>query len=126
MTQDERIKHLAKQGRCSNEIAHVLGMNVQTVRRKLRKMELLLTAAQPNRNLLPYGLTDASYKLRATLGQIIIDLMEKNNQPAVSSLTGLHRREIYNAMKHPFKHDWTLSQIERTLGCEGKSLNDIM
>ncbi len=125
MTQDERIRTLAEQGWLPVGIAQILGMNEHVVRRKLQELKIEPGFMHKKRDGLPYGMTSNSYKLRAQLGQIVAGLMDKYEQPAVSSLTGLNRQEITHAMKHPFDHDWKLSQMERVFDCEGKSINDI-
>jgi hypothetical protein len=123
MTQDEQIKLLAEQGFRPPRIASMIGMNANVVRQKLKDMKIEPGFIKQTK--IPYGLTRQSYKLRAQLGQIITDLSTKYEQGAVSSLTGLNRREISHAMRHPYSHDWKLSQIERTLDCEGLSIHDI-
>ena len=128
MNQDEQIRTLAEQGWVATTIAQVLGMSDVVVRRKLKEMGIDLAGlSHKTRNGLPYGMTTESYGLRAILGDILVNLVMKHKEPpeVVSSLTGLHRREISHAMKAPYTHDWKLSQIERTLKCEGKSINDI-
>jgi hypothetical protein len=126
MTQDDQIRRLAEQGWLPQSISEILGMNVEVVRRKLREMEVEPGFSLQEQNGLPYGMTAKSFQIRAALGQILVDLMEKHEQPTVSSLTGLNRGEISRAIKWPYRHDWKLSQVERTLDCGDKALKEIV
>ena len=38
----------------------------------------------------------------------------------IGEITGLNKRESFRAERRPFNHDWTLSQIERTLAYDRK------
>jgi len=96
------------------DIAVICGRHAVAVRRMLPK------GYQPKARLkTPYGLTDETAGLRARLGGIIAAMSEKGlTRERIGELTGLNKRESYRAERRPFAHDWTLSQIERTLSYE--------
>lgn len=68
---------------------------------------------------LPYGITEATNRLRANFGNELYKVTNPNNDfgyrnrhdaaPAV----GMNNREQIRAETKPFCHDWKLSQIER-------------
>lgn len=68
---------------------------------------------------LPYGLTDATARLRGRLGDHLHSLRTRGrNHDAygrnqIAPLVGMNPREQGRAEALPFNHDWTLSQIER-------------
>lgn len=97
------------------DIAVILGRHPVAIRRVLPK------GYNPKpRQSQPYGLTEKTDALRARLGGIIAAMSEKGlNREQIGELTGLNKRESYRAERRPFRHDWTLSQIERTLRWEG-------
>lgn len=93
------------------DIANRLGMHVNALRRVLPK-----GYSHKPREALAYGITDKSYAFRIYLADILISLeMEGRSPTEISMLTGLNKHERYRASNAPFEHDWTLSQIERTL-----------
>ena len=68
------------------------------------------------RNSKPYGLTNKSYAFRMFLADILITMGERGlDRTQIASITGLNKHESCRAETRPFHHDWTLSQIERTL-----------
>lgn len=98
------------------DIATILGRHPVSLRRILPK------GYNPKpRSRSPYGLTDKTTGLRASLGGIIAAMSEKGlNREEIGELTGLNKLESYRAERRPFAHDWTLSQIERTLAYESR------
>lgn len=68
---------------------------------------------------MPYGLTDATNRLRANLATELYQLTCEDNdfgfrsRRDVAPVVGMHNREQIRAENKPFTHDWTLSQIER-------------
>lgn len=120
---EHKLRCLISDGNTASEIANRLGMNEQVVRRKL--VELGMGAPRATTRM-PFGITRNSYSLRAALGMILTEMVEREvSQSEISEFTGLNRREIARAKDYPYSHDWKLSQIERTLQHEGKTLNDI-
>jgi hypothetical protein len=98
------------------DIAIILGRHPVAVRR------LLPEGYDPKPRLsLPYGLTEQTMGLRAKLGSIIASM--NMSRERIGEITGLNKRESYRAERRPFSHDWTLSQIERTLAYDSKSGN---
>ena len=93
------------------DIAVILGRHPVAVRRMLPE------GYDPKPRLkVPYGLTDKSASLRAKLGAIIAQMtLDGLSRAEIGEITGLNLRESCRAEQRPFKHDWTLSQIERTL-----------
>ena len=93
------------------DIAIILGRHPVAVRR------LLPVGYDPKpRQAAPYGLTEQTTVIRARLGGIIASMSEKGmSRERIGELTGLNKRESHRAERRPFNHDWTLSQIERTL-----------
>ena len=93
------------------DIAKILGRHPVAVRR------LLPERYRPKpRSATPFGLTDNTMALRAKLGLIIASMTENGiSREKIGELTGLNARESYRAERRPYNHDWTLSQIERTL-----------
>lgn len=106
------------------DIAVILGRHPVAVRRMLPK------GYDPKPRLVtPYGLTDETATLRAKLGGIIASMTEKGlSREEIGELTGLNKRESYRAERRPFSHDWTLSQIERTLayGTTGRTRIELL
>jgi hypothetical protein len=124
MTTDEKIKELAAQDKTATEIANILGLNPFVVRRKCYGMGIVLPFSS---YAMPHGITDQSYELRMALGSIIVDMRAgglKNRD--ISEITGLGRRQITAAETRPYKHDWSLSQIERTLAHANKTLKEVI
>lgn len=105
------LSKLIKERVHPEDIAVILGRHPVAVRRLLPK------GYKPKRRLaLPYGLTEETDALRAQLGGIIAAMSEKGlSRQEIAELTGLNKRESHRAERRPFAHDWTLSQIERTL-----------
>jgi hypothetical protein len=74
---------------------------------------------RPAKDDLPYGMTQATARLRQKLGDLTYLLRERGNNSdlysrnSVAPLLGLNGREQLRAEQRPFNHDWTLSQIER-------------
>lgn len=99
------------------DIAKILGMHPNAVRRKIPK------GYSPNPRLkIPFGLTNKSSQFRAYLAGVIIDMGESGlSRQQISAITGLNKFESCNAERRPFKHDWTISQIERTLAWKEKN-----
>ena len=93
------------------DIALILGRHPVAVRRLLPK------GYDPKPRLdSPYGLTDNTYALRAELGTILMTMTDKGlTREQIGEITGLNKRESFRAERRPFAHDWTMSQIERTL-----------
>ena len=122
---EHKLRCLVSDGYRTRDIADRLGMNEQVVRRKL--LEFSLTPQQGT-ELMPFGMTQETYSLRAALGQIITDMINQDGffQTNISEITGLNRNEIAKARNHPYSHDWKLSQIERTLRQGGTTLKDIL
>lgn len=123
MTQEDKIKSLVKANQSARQIADALGLNEMVVRRKIKAAGLELAKGT---RFIPQ-LTNNSYKLRATLGFILVQLWEKfHDYEPISEITGLNRQEINRAKSRPFDHDWRLSQIERTLAYDEKQLKEVI
>ena len=118
---DCKIRNLADGGWSPDNIARALGCNKVVVQRKLTSLGI--TASKENTTI--YGLTASSYLIRAELGAIITRMNDTMSYEEISQATGLNRRQITHAMIGPYNYDWTLTQIERTLAHEGKTIYDI-
>lgn len=120
---DSKIQLLVAEGRTAREIASILGRNQVVVSRDCQRLGI--TPARTS-NLPPYGLTDGSLKLRMVLADILTEMIWTHmlTTPEVSEITGLNQREIGRASHRPYHHDWTLSQIERTLGFKAFTIKD--
>lgn len=93
------------------DIAQRLGMHLNAVRRVLPQ-DYSHKAREAN----PYGLTEKSVPFRMFLASILFSMGERGyNRTQIASITGLNKHESCRAERNPFNHDWTLSQIERTL-----------
>lgn len=105
------LSNLVKQRVHPEDIAIILGRHPVAIRR------LLPDDYNPKPRLsIPYGLTGATIAIRARLGGIIAKMTEDGlSRAEIGELTGLNARESHRAEQRPFNHDWTLSQIERTL-----------
>lgn len=105
------LSKLIKERVHPEDIAVILGRHPVAVRRLLPK------DYKPKRRLaLPYGLTEETDALRAKLGNMIAEMSEKGlSRQQIAEISGLNKRESYRAERRPYAHDWTLSQIERTL-----------
>ncbi len=70
-------------------------------------------------DLMPYGLTPSTARLRQRLGDNLYLLLERGNDSGtvarndISHRVGLNIREQIKAQQRPFNFDWKLSQIER-------------
>jgi hypothetical protein len=70
-------------------------------------------------DLMPYGLTSSTQRLRQRLGDNLYLLLERGNDSGnvarndISHRVGLNIREQIKAQQRPFNFDWKLSQIER-------------
>ena len=107
---------LIKERIAAEDIAVILGRHPVAIRRVLPK------GYNPKpRMSRPYGLTENTDALRAKLGAIVSNMSEKGlTREQIGEITGLNLRESYRAERRPFNHDWTLSQIERTLTWAGE------
>lgn len=97
------------------DIARRLGMHLNAVRRILPK-----DYSHKVRESIPYGMTNKSYAFRLFLADILITMGDRGyNRTQIANITGLNKHESYRAERNPFTHDWTISQIERTLLWKG-------
>ena len=112
---------LVADGLSVDNIARALGSNVQVVKRKLNEYGL----SAPRENDRIYGLSTNTYIIRAELGAILTRMNEHMTYQEISVATGIIRSKITDAMTGPYNYDWTLSQMERTLAHEGKTIYDI-
>ena len=110
---DCKIKVLAEADSSSRAIARKLGMNHRYVQQRLKALGIKAGSSGDRPHL-----SDLTAKLRIVLGDILTELA--NSRKNISELTGLNKREIHNAMNRPWQHDWTLSQIERTLAHDSR------
>ena len=106
------------------------GLSAGLARQKIKELErehgvsYFGTAAA--KGGVPYGLTDDSRAMRARLSDALHAVARKQpDKAAVSALTGLNRREQRRAIERPFRHDWTVSQIERLARLVGRSVADL-
>lgn len=119
---DCKIAELVRLGRTAKEIAAILGRNQAVVSRDCQRLGITPVRI-PTGEL--YGLTDKSLPLRMDLAGCLVDIQQAGATPTeISEITGLTRRQIPAATSRPFNHDWTLTQIERTLTYFGKTLKD--
>ena len=116
---DSKIEQLALEGRTIVEIAAILGRNPAVVRRDCQRLGVVPSRAT---TAMPYGISNGSLNLRMQLASMLIDM--KLAGADISQSTGLSRRQITAASTRPYSHDWTLSQIERTLQHFDKTLKD--
>lgn len=114
-------ERLVADGLSVDNIARALGSNVQVVKRKLTEFGL----SAPRENDRIYGLSNNTYLIRAELGAILTRMNEHMSYQEMSITTGIIRSKISEAMIGPYNYDWTLSQIERTLAHEGKTIYDL-
>jgi hypothetical protein len=101
------------------------GMSERPLRVVLKELEqehgvkYLGTAAARDDGGMPYGLTDASNRLRSNLANALYRVTNPHNEfgfkgrNQVAAEVGLNPREQIRAEQTPFRHNWTLSQIER-------------
>jgi hypothetical protein len=93
------------------DIAQILGTHPVALRRILPK-----NYQGGPRLTIPYGMTNQSAPFRAFLADILITMGERGlSRQQISKITGLNKHESCRAERRPFSHDWTISQIERTL-----------
>lgn len=63
---------------------------------------------------LPYGLTQASARMRHGLGNALFFYVQNvGSRDLVAPKIGMNKRQQIRAETKPFSHDWTVSQIER-------------
>lgn len=111
------LSTLLNEGYGAEDIAKILGRHPVAVRRLIPNDHKVTKRLRT-----PYGLTDETYALRAKLGLIIAEMSEKGlSREEIGELTGLNKRESYRAEQRPYSHDWTLSQMERTLAYGSKT-----
>jgi hypothetical protein len=111
------LSKLVKERVHPEDIAIILGRHPVAIRRMLPK-----NYNPKPRLTTPYGLTEQTDALRARLGGILARMSEKGlSRQQIGELTGLNKRESYRAERRPFLHDWTLSQIERTLAYDDQT-----
>lgn len=127
---EEHIVDLLKAGRPPEAICEIVGLSPCGSSRALindvARRHNVDTTPRSFQGQLPFGVTDASHRLRVVLSEYLYRLREHNDFATVSVLTGLTRNQQLNALNRPFTHNWSLSQIERLLDCFDKTLTDII
>lgn len=74
----------------------------------------------------PFGLTDATRRLRQKLGDNLYSLRQRGNDSShfgrnqVAPRIGLNSRAQFRAETRPFNYDWKLSEIERLAREQGR------
>jgi len=108
-----------------NRIKEMEGISDRTVRMIIAEMESergvkyngMNTRDRPDE--LPFGLTNATHRLRQKLGDHVYllnqrgDNSERIGRSRSAFRIGLNNRQQIRAESRPFNHDWKLSQIER-------------
>lgn len=104
------------------------GVSPQTLRPLINQLEeelgLSYFGTDSARGPGSFGLTDASRALRARLADALHSL--GSDRAEVAALTGLNRHEQIRAINRPFRHDWTVSQIERLATATGRSMLEML
>lgn len=73
----------------------------------------------------PYGFTDESERFRSRLSDLIYGYLNHHHPLEVARDMGLTQNEQRQAKERPFRHNWTISQMERmahTLGMDFRAL----
>lgn len=103
------------------------GMHDRACRKLIKSLEeehgidYYNSVSRPDRDELSFGLTIATSRLRASLGDRLYYVTQRaESRDAAAPAVGLNRRQQVRAETKPFNHDWTLSQIERLARAMGK------
>lgn len=106
-------------------ICQIEGMAERACRAIVKEVEAehgltyMNVASKAPNDIMPYGLTSATHRLRQKLGDNLYALRERGNDSShfgrhqVAPRVGLNNRKQLKAESKPFAHDWKLSEIER-------------
>lgn len=122
-----------------NQIKLMEGMHDRACRILIQEIEqergikyLGSPASKTAKEALPYGLTNATARLRGRLGDHLYQLRERGNnhdnfgRNQVAPQIGLNARQQLRAEQTPFNHDWSLSQIERLARALGENPREFL
>lgn len=123
MSIDDQITQLVNEGKTRSEIASELGRNYYVICRHINRLGL---TPVEGRGSAPNSLSKRTVGLRMQLGALILEMRENKSANEISQITGLNRRELRRAEVRPWDHDWTLSQIERTLDYHDIELKELV
>ena len=106
-------------------ICEIEGMHPRSARALIKEIETehnlnyMGVHSRAPKDQMPYGLTQATHRLRQKLADNLYMLRERGKDSShyspneVAARIGLHSRAQLKAKERPFAHDWKLSEIER-------------
>ncbi len=70
-------------------------------------------AAKAAQDQMPIGVTSDSDKVRHRLANLLYDARQKDHALTIAGATGLTSKQQRLASERPYRHDWTLGELER-------------
>lgn len=127
---DERILQMIVLGRPVRAIAQLEGLDHDYCRKictrlaKQNGVEYKPDRVYKRSEMATVGLTDATRRMRSHLGDRLYDLGDDSRE--VARAVGMTIRCLKYAKQRPFKHDWSLSQIERLASALDKDVHTLL
>lgn len=122
-TASQDVKRLMDEGHLAGEISARLGISLSATRKFITEIDPTYkpTLRKP---MLPFGMTNESIVIRARLGSRLFDLfMNNRDKRKVCELVGINKAQFLRAIRRPYVHDWTISQMTRLHSALGQDLN---
>ncbi|WOF44304.1 hypothetical protein KNJ79_05075 [Sphingopyxis indica] len=70
-------------------------------------------AAKAERDKMPVGITSDSDMVRHRLANLMYDARQRDHALTISMATGLSAKQQRLASERPYRHNWTLAELER-------------
>lgn len=122
------LEHL-RQGKTSGEICDLEGLDPANEPKRMKRevADPAGVSINPGKNTaLPVGLLDIDRLIRKNLRDKLDDLRYNHHYVDISHMIGLTNIEQQRALKDPYTHNWTLSQIQRLAAAHGMTFEEMM
>ncbi len=117
---EEQILALLKEKASFKAISRLVGMPLDhckvTCYEIIRKYELDYDSAEASKadqEKLPVGITSDSNTVRHRLADLMYNARERDHALTISMATGLSAKQQRLASERPYRHNWTLGELER-------------
>lgn len=117
---DDQILSLLKDGTSLKAIAQLVGMPLDhakvTCYALIKKHDLDYNSAETakgDKDKMPIGVTSESDRVRHRLANLLYDARQRDHALTISMATGLSAKQQRLASERPYRHNWSLGEIER-------------